>query len=183
MTQIRSSTDGRSYTIKRGVCDSISKTNCKTFDDTQEAANLLASVRHRMTKFVDYLYNTYKNDPKYGQDVRRLKRRFNPDAIAEGAHNKGLTTYTLNKGESINFCLRSRDSQHKLHDINTLMYVGIHEIVHLMEAHQNPKHTGNFKNLWGWALKQADRIGVWQRHDYASRPVTYCGIKIGNNII
>lgn len=183
MTNISSSRDGRSYRVKKAVCETSSKQKCTTFSDTQQAADMLATVRQRLESFVSNLYNKYKDDRIWGADMRLLKKRFDPNVIVEGEHNTGITTFTRNKGESIRFCLRERDGTHRLHDINTIMYVAIHEVVHLMERDQNPNHKGRFKERWAWVLREAQKQGIWSYHDYASNPVSYCGIKIANNII
>ena len=60
----------------------------------------------------------------------RLKHNFNPNVIKEGIDNPSYTSYTINKGQEMAVCLRSKNDK-KIHDINEIMYVIIHEISHI----------------------------------------------------
>jgi len=181
MTSMKSSIDGRSYTVKSGHCDKDSD-SCETFpqQSVQRAADLLATVRRNMEKLVDVLKKEY---PKHS-GIRLMAQKFQPDKILENEENSGLTTYTLDKGRKIAFCIRDRDGSHRLHDdINTLMYVAIHELTHLMEPHHNPNHEGDFMKKWRFVLRIARDKGFWKYHDYVANPIRYCGIVINYNVL
>ncbi|KAI8822284.1 hypothetical protein BJ741DRAFT_672435 [Chytriomyces cf. hyalinus JEL632] len=62
-------------------------------------------------------------DPEYRGFCARLLERYNPEALSEGRIEKGLTSYTINKGDAIVLCLRSRDDRETLFDENLLMYL------------------------------------------------------------
>ena len=59
-------------------------------------------------------------------DVERMVNNFNPDNITEATKNNKYTSYSINKGEKIVFCLRSRDETNKLVDLNIMMFVGFY---------------------------------------------------------
>lgn len=179
MTDMKSTVDGRTYRVKSGVCEADS---CENFpkQTMQRAANLLATVRSNMEKFVALLRKEYPNH----SGIRLMSQKFQPNKILENEENSGLTTYTLDKGRKMAFCIRERDGSNKLHDdINTIMYVAIHELVHLMESHHNPDHKGDFMNKWRFILEIARNKGFWKYHDYVANPIRYCGISINYNVL
>jgi hypothetical protein len=93
--------------------------------DKQEAADLLANINKNMLKLCDHLKQSEFKD---NEAVQRLLSRFDPNNSSENINETEYTTYTLNKGEKIVYCLRSRDGTNKLHDINTLVFVATHEL-------------------------------------------------------
>jgi predicted metal-dependent hydrolase len=152
----------------------------KSLPNKQRAADLLAKMNRRLILLVEHMQ---KNDGgKFDQtDVDRLATNFNPDNISEGTDKSNYTSYSINKGEKIIFCLRSRDGNDKLIDLNTVMYVAIHELGHLMteEVGHPPAFWKNFRIL----LKEAVDMGLYKTVNYAEKPVRYCGIDIKSNVL
>lgn len=152
----------------------------KSLPNKQRAADLLAKMNRRLILLVEHMQ---KNDGgKFDQtDVDRLASNFNPDNISEGTDKSNYTSYSINKGEKIIFCLRSRDGNDKLIDLNTVMYVAIHELGHLMteEVGHPPAFWKNFRIL----LKEAVDMGLYKTVNYAEKPVRYCGIDIKSNVL
>ena len=152
----------------------------KSLPNKQKAADLLAKMNRRLILLVEYMQ---KNDgSKFDQtDVDRLATNFNPDNISEGTDKNNYTSYSINKGEKIIFCLRSRDGMNKLIDLNTIIYVAIHELGHLMteEVGHPPVFWKNFRIL----LKEAVELGLYKKVNYAEKPVKYCGINIKSNVL
>tara|TARA_Y100000389_G_C17386348_1_gene477247 strand:- start:124 stop:714 length:591 start_codon:yes stop_codon:yes gene_type:complete len=152
----------------------------KSLPNKQKAADLLAKMNRRLILLVEHMQ---KNDgSKFDQtDVDRLTTNFNPDNISEGTDKSNYTSYSINKGEKIIFCLRSRDGMNKLIDLNTIMYVAIHELSHLMteEVGHPPVFWKNFRIL----LKEAVELGLYKKVNYAEKPVKYCGINIKSNVL
>ena len=152
----------------------------KSLPNKQRAADLLAKMNRRLILLVE---NMQKNEgDKFEQtDVDRLVTNFNPDNISEGTDKSNYTSYSINKGEKIIFCLRSRDGKNKLVDLNTVMYVAIHELGHLMteEIGHPPAFWKNFRIL----LKEAVELGLYKKVDYAENPVKYCGIQIKSTVL
>ena len=92
----------------------------RNLSDKQDAANLLAKIRKKLQILVDSL----KKDRKNNTDIERLIRNFRPNNISESSPNNKFTSYSINKGEKIVFCIRSRDETNKLESENTMMFVG-----------------------------------------------------------
>ena len=141
--------------------------------DKVEAANLLATIRQRLMKLVDHLHKMYPDDDR----SVRLVRDFNPDAISEGGDDsQQYTSYSVNKGEKIVFCLRSRDKEQKLVDINMMIFVAVHELAHI--ATESIGHTDEFWKNMRYLLEQSIDIGIYTKQDFKDKPVKYCGINV-----
>ena len=148
----------------------------RNLPDKQQAANLLSEIRNRLTKLVEYVGT--QNDAEKA-DIERLKKNFRPDNISESSPGNSYTSYSINKGEKIVFCIRSKDKTNKLMDINTMMFVAIHELAHLMT--KSIGHTPEFWNNMKYLLKKAIDINLYVKQDFAKKPVNYCGTKITNS--
>lgn len=111
--------------------------------------------------------------------VYRFLKRFDPNSLKELPPNSGTgeTAYTENKGDRIMICIRSKDG--KLHNINTVMYVLLHECSHIVttELDHPPVFWSNFK----FVLKNAVQAGIYTPEDYSKGNITYCGKKITYN--
>lgn len=182
---VRSAVDGREYVVQNKP-------------DKQQAADILARVRAKMMRLVDYMKKTNgrgqaggggsaKEGPRaaddderrfgrYEERVKRLVRRFNPDRISEGNDDVRYTTYTLNKGEKIVFCLRARDEDDRVHDLDMMTFVAIHELAHIASATEH--HTPEFQANFAWLLRNAVACGVYTYEDFKARPRRYCGIDV-----
>jgi hypothetical protein len=92
------------------------------------------------------------------------------------------TSYTLNKGSYVILCLSPRDTEtKKVYDINTLMYVAIHELAHIVSTSvgHTPEFIKNFKSLLTYAVQAK----IYTVVDYSKNPQEYCGISINKNIL
>lgn len=89
----------------------------------------------------------------------------------------GDTSFTEGKGRKIVMCLRSKSGD--LHDINTIMFVALHEITHVMNDRWG--HETYFWDLFKIILVNAVECRIYTPVDYASAPVTYCGLQISQN--
>ena len=156
--------DGRRYLVKN-------------MEDKKKAANMLANLNRNIQKLITAMQSKYPNDV----DVERLKNNYDPNSISEGTDKTNYTSYSINKGEKIVFCLRSRDKQEKLVSFNVLLYVAIHELSHLMtkEIGHPPIFWDNFKKL----LQVAIDNKIYIKTDYKKEPVEYCGLTIKSSIL
>jgi predicted metal-dependent hydrolase len=138
----------------------------------QLAADTLAKVRAKLMKITSILQKKYPSDPR----IHRLTKKFNPDNIVETEPNSKFTSYSINKGEKIVLCLRSRDGQHRMVKENVLVFVALHELAHIMT--QSVGHTQEFWNNFEFLLKEATQYGVYEDIDFNNDSHDYCGIKI-----
>jgi hypothetical protein len=138
-------------------------------EDAQEAADLIAQIREKLILVSDHLIKTYPNEDR----TIRLKQNFKPNNIKEGIDNPNYTSYSINKGEQIVLCLRSHN---KLMDLNTMMFVVLHELSHICTL--SIGHTTEFWDNFKWILEEAINIGVYKKQDFKLNNVDYCGMKI-----
>jgi hypothetical protein len=139
------------------------------------AADLLARVTKKMSELVEYM------DEKHGDQerVKRLVKNFNPDSISETLPTSKLTAYSENKGEKIAFCLNKTKEGNNLIYMETLTFVAIHELSHVMSV--DIGHGDEFWSNFKYLLENAEDAGIYKNVDYKNNPKTYCGMKITDN--
>jgi hypothetical protein len=141
----------------------------------QPAANLLSSVTENCSKMVAYMQKTHPDDPR----VKRLVEGFNPRSISETLPTSELTAYSENKGQKIAFCLNKSKNGSKLIDLNTLTFVALHELSHIMTS--SIGHKQDFWENFKFLLENAKKAGIYNPEDYKKNPKDYCGEKIDDN--
>jgi len=87
------------------------------------------------------LANQMKN--KLKDDIERLVNNFNPNAFSETTPDAKYTSYSVNKGEKIVFCMRDKNETESLVKENIMTFVAIHELAHLMS-----KSIGHGQEFW-----------------------------------
>lgn len=142
----------------------------RNLPDKQKAADLLANLKLTLIQFCHCLKKKYNNK----DNVNRLIENFNPNEMHEGISDN-YTSYSVNKGEKIVFCIRHRDGIHKgkLQDKNTLMYVALHELSHL--ASKSYHHTQEFNENFSFLMQEAIDCGYYKP---IKLPTKYCGLTI-----
>ena len=96
-------------------------------NDKDKAAFLLSKLNNLSKILIKKLLIKYPNNEK----IQRLKENYKPNKIHETNKMSPFTSYALNKGEHIHLCLRNKTTN-MFEDYNTLVYVLIHELGHLM---------------------------------------------------
>jgi len=139
------------------------------------AADLLATVTQKCKDMVNYMKETHPTDPR----VIRLVKGFNPKKISETLPTSELTAYSENKGEKIAFCLNTTKQGNKLIDINTLTFVALHELSHIMT--ESIGHKQDFWQNFKFLLTNAKEANIYQPIDYKNNPQQYCGMTINDN--
>ena len=162
--------------------------------DKRRAANLLASIKSDIMDVSEYmslkLKSTNKEDiTRYGpykEYIEQLERNLRSVVIRESDFNTVYTSYTVNKGESIVFCIRSKSisnllNKSTIHDKNLVMYVALHEISHV--ACPEVGHTPLFKKIFKFICEVGMEIGIYRKIDFDSSPEMYCGMMITDSIV
>jgi len=157
----------------------------RNLDDKDKAADMLSKMKTRLKKLVDYVNKNCENNnserTKFIEPYNKsINNKFNFILFRESTDSSKFTSYSINKGEEIVFCLRSMPDN-KLHDINELMYVAIHEIAHV--GCPEIGHTPLFKKINLELLKYAIECDVYRYKNYNAMPEQYCGIQLANNIL
>jgi hypothetical protein len=141
----------------------------------QLAADLLAKVTGKLKKLVKFIGVEYPDQ----KNVKRCVKNFNPKVIKETLPTSSYTAYSENKGEKLAFCTNTTKDGDKLIDENTLTFVAIHELGHLMT--KSVGHTEEFWKNFKFLLQNAKKIGIYNPVDYKTKPVGYCGMTISDN--
>lgn len=139
------------------------------------AANRLALVSKNMKSVVNYCIEKYPDT----NITFRLKNNFNPKKITETLPTSEYTAYSENKGEKIAFCLTTQKQNNDLIDIETLTFVGIHELAHV--ASVSVGHNREFWDNFKFLLEQAKSANIYVPVDYKKSPKEYCGMTISDN--
>tara|TARA_Y100000992_G_C21189053_1_gene454640 strand:+ start:281 stop:874 length:594 start_codon:yes stop_codon:yes gene_type:complete len=139
------------------------------------AADLLAKVTENMKELVKYVEKKYPDEER----VKRLVNNFNPVKIRETLPTSKLTAYSENKGEKIAFCLTTQKQNQELIDIETLTFVAIHELSHVMSV--SIGHKKEFWDNFKFLLEEAKEANIYHPVDYKKNPQEYCGMTISDS--
>ena len=161
MAHVTSTVDSNKYLVRN-------------LPDKQGAADRLARTRAKLLRLMTTLKQTDPTKPF----VVLLMKNFDadPSRFSESTPDASYTSYSVNKGEHVHMCLRQRNDKEELVDENIITFVALHELSHCGTVEVG--HTPMFWNNFGWVLKQAEAIQIYQYTDFAAHPVEYCGIHI-----
>lgn len=154
----------------------------RDLNDKQQASNILAKIKQNIMVLTNYLYD-HKDSKylEYRQYIAQLHERIKNVVVLESSEDSVYTSYSINKGEQIVFCLRSRKIKNQLHKFNLLMYVVLHEISHV--ACPEYGHTPLFKRIFAFITSVAINIGLYTKINFSHDPMEYCGMIITDSII
>lgn len=146
-------------------------------ENMKEKATLLYKIDNEIQKLREYIIQKYPNNEITKKFMERYKLF---SSLSEAEIETGSTTFTINKSE-IFVCLESRTTSKEMYDMNTLMYVLIHELGHI--CNDTIGHTKEFNETFAFLLKNAVDIGIYKYVDYEKSPINYCGLTIDTNIL
>jgi hypothetical protein len=158
----------------------------KTYDiqnlpNKEEAVKRMASICAKLNKLKEF----YASEPALTSDppVGRFLARFQPDVFIENDMSSKDTSYSENKGEKIVVCLRDKTKPptYPLIDENTVMFVMLHEMAHLMT--ETIGHTQEFWSNFKRILHDAVKLGIYTQVNYSQTPAAYCGMQITDSPI
>jgi predicted metal-dependent hydrolase len=171
MTYVKSNIDDAYYLVRN-------------VHDKQEGANTLARIKQNMLTLSDFLHKN-QDDPtykKYVPYIQILHDKVRNIVINESTQDSIYTSYSVNKGEQIVFCLRARRLPHNLHDINLMMYVVLHETSHVAcPIYDN--HGPLFKDIFAFLVGCAMKLNLYKKIDFAKNNENYCGLMITDSIV
>lgn len=175
---VQSDIDERHYLIRRGTT--------KSSEYLKQSANTLAEINGRVTKLIEHLEQSFKHDPSVNFIIAKLGENYHPSILSEAAIDNRYTTFTIDK-QDMHICLRTRDAKEKIYDINTLMYVILHELAHLCNYDRkgNPVHGHGeeFRRVFRFLVVEGIKIGIYEYQDYTKKQEEYCGIYISSSIL
>ena len=135
-------------------------------------------IKEKIKDLINYCLKL--NDINFINYINNINEKFYYIDIYENNMNNNNTSYTINKGDEMILCIRSK-SDYKLHNINDLLYVVIHEIAHI--GCPEIGHTELFYKINKYLLERAIEKKIYKYEDYNKNPREYCGIQLNNTII
>jgi predicted metal-dependent hydrolase len=146
------------------------------------SANLLSEIIVRMFKLRNNLIKDKEKYSEFKQYIELLESNFNESRtqIYENDPSSELTSFSVNKGEEVAFCLKSKKDG-RLHEINLLIYVAIHEMAHM--ACPEIGHGDLFKKIFKFLTLRAIEMQLYEKDDYGKNPVEYCGMILSSTIL
>lgn len=166
-TYIKSNVTNREYLVQN-------------LDDKTEASDLLGRIHQRIMILKQYLHQNIDKYPEFKPYIKQFCNRIHNVTLTENAFDGKYTSYTVNKGEEIALCLRSK-SDGKLHNINIIMYVVLHELSHV--ACPEIDHTPLFKKIFVFYLQTAIKLQIYEYVDCTTEHCEYCGLTIKENLL
>jgi len=153
--------------------------------DKQSSANILAKLRNIMNTLNDFLVAKLDtNEERYNRFkpyILLLNSKIKNIVFEETPLNTDYTSYTVNKGDKIVFCIRAKIPPYNFHDINIITYVLLHELSHIACPEYN--HTELFKHIFKFICQEAINLNIYKKVDFYSYPQLYCGMTINDSII
>jgi len=168
-----------------GNCYKIS-TNFKP-STYQKAADELARINSFNARFITYLRNKYLWTANTNNEMKLITKRlidnYNPDVLKENNPSSAMnTSYVLEKGRSVAFCLREKESgNHDFENREMLDFVNLHEISHLAMSYHDPGHSDEFWKTFKLLLQKAEEAKLYKPIDWSANPKNYCGLEVDYN--
>ena len=146
------------------------------YPNEQEAANLLGELDKNINTFLNGLKIDFPNDER----IKRMSNNLKSTIIEEGQHKEGESAYTINKGELMKICLRKKIKDKPFHTLNTLMFVVIHELAHVISI--SIGHNEEFITNFRFLLREAPKYDIdYEPIDYSENSMEYCGVNVTHN--
>lgn len=153
----------------------------RDLNDKQQASNMLAKIKRNILYVTEYLTLNIGKHPEQRNHIQQLASRIKNVEVLESTEDSVYTSYSVNKGEQIVFCLRSRKIQNEMHKFNLLMYVVLHEMSHV--ACPEYGHTPLFKTIFAFITNIAMELNLYTKIGFDQNPEEYCGLMITDSIV
>nr|QFG74754.1 MAG: hypothetical protein [Megaviridae environmental sample] len=126
--------------------------------------------------------SNFLSEDEFKLSIKILEKNFSKERtiISENINESQYTSYSVNKGEEIVFCLKSRQNK-KIHHVNLLMYVAIHELAHCGCIEIG--HTNLYNRIFKVYLLVAIQLNLYKYDDYSKSSVEYCGMIVNSHIL
>ncbi len=164
----KSNIDGKNYEVRS------LKSIRNTFPgpiESSPAADYLAILSKKVNILVDYMHT---NKLPNSEISYRLYNRWSQCKLRETNSNETSVAYTVNKGEEMRICIRS--GLKKFEDINTALFVILHELAHIMSISYG--HNEEFRENFSYIIHLASSLNLYRPQDFSTSPVEYCGTEI-----
>lgn len=145
-------------------------------DDKKDAIKTLLTIEEALKSLIEKILSN--ENIKHHQMYRymlNIQDKIDSVEIQESSSDSIHTSYSINKGETLVFCLRSKKTG-KIHDLNDLLYVAIHELAHI--GCPEVGHTDLFYEINKFLINQAIQYNIYKYIDYNLNSREYCGMEL-----
>jgi hypothetical protein len=167
MTYVKSNLDNKYYLVRN-------------YEDKQISCDTLAKIRQNIFVIVNHVNSLKSRYEKMNPYISQLCERIKDVTIRESSIGSQFTSYCVNKGEELVFCLRLKKEGGAIHNINLLMYVVIHEISHV--ACPEEGHTPLFNDIFKFLCERSVELKIYNKINFNKNPENYCGMVINDSI-
>lgn len=143
-----------------------------TNNNTIRAVEYLSELNKRVNILIDYMVS--ESLPNI-VSAHRLKSRWSQCNLRETSIWDDSIAFTVNKGKEIRICIRD-SSGSEFEEINTSMFVILHEIAHVMS--ESYGHNDEFNDNFKYITHLASYLGLYKPENFEESPKTYCGFPI-----
>ena len=167
--------DSLLLTCKKSLLDG-NKYCVRDDNNIKESVDMLARLTINCKHLVSHLKQKYGDSD---ERVNRLVNGFRPNKVYEILPTSKFTAYSENKGQKLAFCLNKTKKGDDPIDLNTLTFVAIHELAHIVTKSRG--HTEEFWRNMQFLVKESEACGIYKVIDYSKTPQNYCGMDITSN--
>lgn len=139
------------------------------------SADTLAILNSRILVLKKHLLENFPDH----HVTSKLVKRYSYKVLSEAPVYQGYTTYTVNKSDIL-LCIKTRDDNKDLYDVNLLMYVLLHELAHM--CNETVGHDDSFRQVFKFLVKESIRCDIYKFENYYKKPKEYCGITLDSVI-
>lgn len=174
---VRSRVDGRSYPVSRA-------------GEQQKAADLLGEASRRAHVLMDHIKRNKKSVVvSGGHDVTLAIDRLLDAHLGESLPlaeydnpSEDIVGSNMDKGKSIEICLRSKDDATLFNPVNTVFRVLLHELAHSGDAvyrgDGDDRHGPVFRAIHTYLLSEAEKLGLYSCAEYDKSGHDFCGLRL-----
>ncbi len=149
------------------------------YSDKEKAAELMEKTDQKIEILFKHLRTHDYQNIDVHDGLKQLFENYDNNNIYEiSPYNiMGKTSFLRNKRMLV-LCLRRKGDGH-LHDENTIFFVVLHELAHMMNKDMG--HDEKFWRYFKFLLIEAVHCDTYTPIDYSQKNVLYCGLNIEFN--
>jgi hypothetical protein len=140
-------------------------------DNQAEAAKQMAEIDRRIEKLL--------RAPEFAPKYPEIIASYSFTKLIENSPKNRENTTSYVDADHMALCLRSEFGD--IEDINTLMFVALHEISHYVTIKDDDDHGREFWLIFRDILLAAKTEGIIDLINYRDKPIRYCGLLIDYN--